>query len=94
MSDLKCLQCIGEYQLAVEDRDNGVLHDGHEPEIPEIRDAITLAPSWQQQQIMCQMVMACVPAPACFEHLTTKKESAIQRATRSGLALGGGINGG
>jgi hypothetical protein len=88
-SGLKCLQCIGEYQLAVQDKEAGVLHDGKEPVIPEIRAAVTLAPSWQQTQMMGQLVMACVPLPSCMEHLTTKKQSAVQRATASGLALGG-----
>ena|SRR6266498_3277122 len=86
---LKCLQCIGEYQMAVSDLDNGILHNGEKPVIPEIRAAITLAPSWQSQIIQGQMVMACVAIPSCFEHLTTTKQSPIERATRNGLALGG-----
>jgi hypothetical protein len=83
-----CLTCIGEYQMAIQDKENGVLHDGHEPIIPDINAAVTLAPTWQQTTLMGQMVMACVTVPSCMRHLSTEKKSHIQRATASGLALG------
>jgi hypothetical protein len=84
-----CLTCIGEYQMAVKDKEAGVLHDGEVPKIPEIGVAVTMAPSWQQTQIMGQMIMACVAIPTCMRHLSTEKKSAIERATASGLAIGG-----
>lgn len=86
---LKCLQCIGEYQLVTADRERGILHDGREPVIPEICDAVTMAPTWVQNHVMGQVVMAAVVVPSCFKHVQSKKESPVERATRSGLALGG-----
>jgi hypothetical protein len=86
--NVSCLQCVGEYLLARDDREAGVLHDGAEPVIPEIRSAVTLAPSWQQTEVLGQLIMACVALPSCLEHLQTKKESTVERATRSGLQLG------
>ena len=84
-----CLQCIGEYQMAVNDREEGILHNGETPVIPVINAAVTLAPAWQQTMIMGQMVMSCVAVPSCMAHLQTKKQSSIERATASGLAIGG-----
>lgn len=84
-----CLTCIGEYQMAKKDKEAGILHDGEVPIIPEVNVAVTLAPTWQQTQVMGQMVMACVTVPTCLTHLSTEKKSAIERATASGLAIGG-----
>jgi hypothetical protein len=84
-----CLSCIAEYQMALQDKEAGVLHNGQEPVIPAINFAVTMAPSWQQTQMMGQIVMACVAVPSCMGHLNTEKKSPIQRATASGLAIGG-----
>jgi hypothetical protein len=86
--NVSCLQCVGEYLLARDDKEAGILHDGEEPVIPDIRPAVTLAPSWQQTEVLGQLLMYCVALPSCLEHLRTKKESPIERATRSGLQLG------
>lgn len=85
----KCLTCIGEYQMALKDIEDGVLHDGEQPVVPWVADAISWAPSWQQTQIMGQMMVACVAIPTCMRHLSTEKKSPIQRASASGLMLGG-----
>jgi hypothetical protein len=88
-SALKCIKCFEFAFNARRDLDNGVLWDGQEPVVPEVKDAITMAPSWQSQSIMNQMLFACVPLPCCEEHLEERKETPIERATKSGLALPG-----
>lgn len=78
---MKCSQCVAEY-LAYEAGING---DGGE--IPEILDPITLAASWQQNNIMGQMVIACVSLPTCLKHLQVSKMSAEQKAILGGKLL-------
>jgi len=68
----------------------GILQDGEVRPMP--RDAITMAPSWQQQTQMGpgQMAIACVAIPSCKEHLQVQEISAIDRAIMGGkLILGG-----
>jgi hypothetical protein len=80
--------------MAKADSDAGVLHDGHEVVLPPVNDAITWVPTWESQIIAGQMVMSCVALPTCLTCITIKKETPVERATKSGLALGGpgGIN--
>lgn len=87
--EFKCLACIGENIQAHKDLEAGVLHNGSEPVPPPINDAITLAPQWVSQQTAGQLMVSCVAVPTCMRHLNVEKESPIQRATRSGLMLGG-----
>jgi hypothetical protein len=75
--------------MAIKDRDAGILHNGEEPVIPEVSKAVTLAPQWVSQIVQGNMVMSCVAVPTCLRHLNVEKETPIQRATRSGLMLGG-----
>ena len=93
MSFPQCLQCVAEHKQA-KTHQNGSAEGVNNTDLPEIRDAVTLAPSWQQQQIPCpmgpQMAMACVPLPTCSEHLTVGEQSLAQRAAASNLVLGSG----
>jgi hypothetical protein len=59
------------------------------PELPEIKDSYTLAPSWQSQIVQGQMVISCVAVGSCLEHLGVKMKSAAERAAQSGLVVGG-----
>ena len=72
-----CLACVGEH-----------IASKANPK-PEIRKAITLAPQWVQQQMMGQVMISAVAVPTCYEHLNVQEESALQKATRNGLLLGG-----
>ena len=82
-----CLSCIGNWMQRQKDIREGVLIDGEPPEPYEIQEAITWAPSWQTQNIMGQVVVACVALPSCMNCLSPEEKSAAERATRSGLAL-------
>jgi hypothetical protein len=87
--EYKCLACISEHIAAKNDLEAGVLHNGSKPEVQDIAYADTLAPQWVSQIVQGNMVMSCVAVPSCIRHLNVQKESPIQRATRSGLMLGG-----
>lgn len=92
---IKCASCIGRYLTTVKDKAAGVQHDGQDPMIPPVNDAVTWLPSWQSQQIQGQIVMACVALPTCMGCCGIKEETPVERATKSGLALpgpGGSIN--
>lgn len=83
---MKCLSCVGEFMMA----SRKAQANGEVPELPEIRDAITMAPSWQTKTTMGQMVMACVAVPTCMQHLGAQEKSALEKAADNGLFLGGG----
>ena len=85
----KCAGCVGDYIKVADDIKNDVLYDGEEPTLPRVEDAITWLPSWQTMQMGMQTVVACVALPSCVRHAQTKEETPVERATRSGLALGG-----
>jgi len=57
------------------------------PAITDIREGITLAPSWQQKQIMGQLVVTCIPLPICMEHLAPAELSATEKALAAGLVV-------
>lgn len=78
-----CLECIGNYKIHVENVENVA----NEVPAPGINFAITLAPSWQQQQIMGQMIVTCVAIPACLMHLGVAELTPAQKAMQSGLVL-------
>jgi hypothetical protein len=89
----KCASCVGKWVRTKADIDNDVLHNGQVPILPPVNDAVTWLPTWESTTIQGQLVMACVALPSCLDCCTIKNESPIERATKSGLALGGqGIN--
>jgi hypothetical protein len=67
----KCLQCLIEIKLL--------------PEVPEngdaASDAITLAPSWQNTTMGPQTMVACIPVPTCYKHLTVERKSGLDLST-------------
>lgn len=79
---LKCLTCLAEGKLAVQ-HSNG---NGQDYSEPLANDAITWAPSWQQQQVGPQMVMACVALPTCAVHLQVDRKSPLDLG--KGVILG------
>lgn len=81
----KCLACTGQFVQASKQAVNGSV-----PVLPEIKEAVTWAPAWQNTIIQGQMVISCVAVPTCMEHLGVEKESAAEIAARRGLALGQG----
>jgi hypothetical protein len=90
----KCVSCIGEYITARDARQEaqatGAPYDGSEP-LPEISDAITLAPSWQSRQLGMQVVYACVALPTCMRHLGLERKSSLAAAVAGGRLLNGRI---
>jgi hypothetical protein len=78
---IHCLKCIEEY-----------LTDQQEPEptlkFEDIKEAFTEVPSWQQTTVSGPMgqqtMMACVPTPVCFDHITYTPPSPAQQAAASG----------
>lgn len=84
----KCTVCVSEYLQAKSEWD--MLVDKDEQPAPnkaEIRDSYTMAPSWQQKQIMGQLIVTCIPLPICLEHLAPAQLSVTERALQSGLAV-------
>lgn len=85
---MKCTACISEYLAAKMVHDALVDKEGaEEPSADNIRDAITLAPAWQQLSMQGQLVVACVPVPSCMEHLTNNEKTPEQRLAEAGLAI-------
>jgi hypothetical protein len=82
--NLHCLACIEAHVTFLTEQENGK-HPAEE-EAPEIREAYTLAPSWQTHTMMGQMMMTCVALPSCYEHLVPQKKSPMERS-----ALAGGV---
>jgi hypothetical protein len=87
---LYCLQCVSEVLQFEARQARGEIPELAAP--PSLREAITLAPSWQQQSIMGQMVMACVAVPTCKEHLQVKEVSPQDRALLGGKLIPGRVN--
>jgi hypothetical protein len=81
MTNPKCLQCITEYVILPDEEKT--------PERwGEVRDMVTLAPSWQQiSPVPGQLVIALSTVPSCLEHLDVKQASPEELATKSGLIL-------
>jgi hypothetical protein len=89
---LRCLQCIGEYFMAIEEREAsraaGITTEVSE-ELPEISEAITLAPRWEQKQVGMNVVMGCVAVPVCMKHIGIRKLSPLAQAVAGGRLLTG-----
>jgi hypothetical protein len=85
MSGLKCLQCVSESIVHEAKIKRGEIPEGTTG--PEERDGVTFAPSWQQQQVMGQMVMACVAVLTCREHLQVAEISPADQAVRNGRLI-------
>lgn len=83
---LKCNTCVGEYLNFAVKKVKGEVPEEAVP--PEIKDAVTMAPSWQSNMTMGQLMMACVPLPTCMDHIQVTELSAEQRALLSGILLG------
>ena len=86
----KCLQCVAAHKHFVAQQKLGNIPEEF-PE-PPIADAITLVANWQQQQIMGQMIMACVAIPACEDHIEVQEQTAEEKAIAGGRLLQGRIN--
>jgi hypothetical protein len=78
-----CLQCIAE---AIEVGDD-VGKPGEW--LSKIGEAITWAPSWQTVMMSGQMMVSCVAVPSCGKHLTNRQKTSAEKASSSGLWLGG-----
>ena len=91
---MKCASCVGRWARAKADKEGGVLYNGQEVVIPRINDAVTCVPTWETTTVQGQGIMALVALPTCLSCIQIKKESPVERATRSGLALPGpgGVN--
>lgn len=83
----KCLQCVAGHKHFVAQQKLGNIPA--EFAEPMIKDALTLVGNWQQQQIMGQMIMACVAIPACEEHIEVQEQSAEEKAVMGGRLLQG-----
>jgi hypothetical protein len=83
-----CLTCISEYIIAKNKWIDAGQQDGLEPVYADmVAPAVTTAPSWQQQIMGGQMVMACVPLPSCLKHLGVREKTPMERASENGLMI-------
>lgn len=85
---LMCLACVGALVEYEAKEAAGKLQEGDER--PEVRPAVTLAPSWQQTQTFGQLMMTCVALPTCKEHIVMQEMSALAKAVQGGRLLPGG----
>jgi hypothetical protein len=69
----KCLQCLIDLKLADQEG------NGASPGPETANEAITLAPSWQGQQVGPQQLMACIPVPTCYDHLMVARTSPLAK---------------
>ena len=84
----KCLSCITEYINANNEWIDAGQPDGEEPSKEEmLSDAITLAPSWQQNAMMGQVMVVCVAVPSCLRHLGVREKTPLEKAAESGLMI-------
>lgn len=89
---VKCAGCVNDFLTVSMDIKNGILHDGKEPTLPELNDAVTWLPNWQTQNMGGQVVVGVISLPTCLKHAGYKEETPAERATRSGLIIGGKEN--
>ncbi len=82
---VKCVTCCGELLLFEARQVRGDIPENERP--PQVDDAWTFAPSWQQQVVGAQMVMACVALPTCKRHMTAVELSAADKAVMGGKIL-------
>ena len=94
MGNTYCYQCVAEKKVAME---KVAKNPNEEVEVLEPLEAYTWVPVWQQQNMMNQVFLACVPLPVCFErHIQAREKSAEEKAVEGGHILparGGGHNG-
>ena len=83
--ELKCLPCISQMRQHRQQVELGQI-PADTPE-PFVKEAITLVPTWQQQIVGNQMVVACVTVPACMEHIEVREPSAEEKAIQGGRLL-------
>jgi hypothetical protein len=83
---MKCMMCVGALVMMEAKRALGETVD-----LPEVNEAITMAPSWQQQRIGPNLVMACVALPVCKSHLEVSELSPAEQAIRNGTLLEGAV---
>ncbi len=82
--ELKCTACASEYVAATQQVAKGIPTEVIEPE-----DAVTLAPTWINNTVQGQVIVAAVAVPTCYRHMMVEEESELQKALRSGILLGG-----
>jgi len=88
--ELQCLPCISRLRDFQNKQElNQIPQDVEEP---EVASAVTLVPTWQQQVIGGQIVMACVTVPACMEHIEVRQPTAEERAVQGGRLLQGRVD--
>jgi hypothetical protein len=87
--DIKCLNCVAVHKKFVSDQTIGSIPEEF-PE-PVVNDAITYAPSWQQQVVAGTLVMACIAIPVCVDHVEVAEMTAEQRAVQGGRLLQGTV---
>lgn len=86
----KCYACVSEHKLYVIKKENGTIPEGAVE--PDVLEADTWVPIWQQKQVGPQMVMACVTVPICEEkHLQVSEMSALDKAMMGGKILPGSL---
>jgi hypothetical protein len=89
--DLKCYACVAEYKVALDKADTLEMQEREDAfnNLPELEDAATFVPVWQQQQMMGQIVMACVSLPACIRHIMAKEPTPEEKAVAGGYIIPG-----
>jgi hypothetical protein len=85
-----CSSCCAERAVFEAQQLRG---ENHTSGPPEVEEAYTYAPSWQQTMVMGQMIMACVALPTCKRHLQIKEMSPADRAVLGGKIIPGRIGG-
>lgn len=88
---MKCFVCVANKRMYFVKEKNGTNPPGTTE--PIVQEAVTWAPSWQQQQIGMQAIMACVSLPTCYDHVEVRELSALDKAMMGGKILPGTING-
>lgn len=84
---MKCLTCAGLYKIFLARQASG-----SEPEdatIPEIQEAITFVPKWEQVQIGSNSILGVCSIPSCLDHIEVKEMSEFEKAMQGGRLLHG-----
>lgn len=80
-----CYVCVANHKLYRVKKENQTLPEGTAE--PMVYDAVTMVPTWQQQQVGVQMVMACVTVPTCENHIEVKELSELDKVIQGGRIL-------
>jgi hypothetical protein len=62
---------------------------GEDIDLPEVNEAFTMAPAWQERRVGPQLIMACVAVPVCKTHLEVNELSPVEQAIRNGKIMPG-----